>query len=72
MVAILDFTKISKSAYNRKKMVIFVLEMKNNTQTSTLHDITHKIYFNYWKKLRKQAFSLKNGLKTCYLWRHIA
>ena len=48
-------------------MVIFVLEMKNNTQTSTLHDISHKIYFNYGKKLKKQTFSHKNDLKTCYL-----
>ena len=31
----------------------------------------YKFYFYCWKKLKKHAFSLKNGLTTCYLWRHV-
>ena len=35
-------------------MVIFVvLDMKHNTQISTLHDFSHNIYFYCWKKLKK-------------------
>ena len=29
--------------------------MKNNTYISTLHDSSHKIYFNCWKKLKKHV-----------------
>ena len=32
----------------------------------------HKLYFYCWKKLKKHAFSLKNGLTTCFLWRDIS
>ena len=42
----------------------------NNTWISILHHVIHNLYFYFWKKLRKHAFSLKNGLATCYLWRH--
>ena len=35
-------------------MVIFVgLDMKHNTQISTLYDFSHNIYFYCWKKLKK-------------------
>ena len=37
-----------------------------------LHHFIHKLYFYCWKKLKKHGFSLKNGLNTCYLWRHIS
>ena len=40
----------------------FVLDMENNTQISTLHDFSHKIYFYCWKKLNKHVFSLKMAL----------
>ena len=36
---------------------------------SSLYHFIHKPYFYCWKNL-KHAFSLKNGLITCYLWRH--
>ena len=36
------------------------------------HHFIHKLYFYCWKKLKKHGFSLKNGLNTCYLWRHIS
>ena len=45
--------------------------MKNNTNISTLHDFSHKIYFYCWKKLKKHVFSFKIGLTTRNLWRHI-
>ena len=28
-----------------REMMIFVLEMKNNTEINTLHDFSHKVYF---------------------------
>ena len=34
--------------------VVSVLYMKNNTQISTLHDFSLKIYFYCWKKLKKK------------------
>ena len=49
---------------DRKNGNFFVLETKNITP-STLHDFSHES----WKKT---LFSLKNGLTTCYLWRHIS
>ena len=42
------------------------------TKIITLHHFIHKLYFYSWKKLKKHTFSLKNGLTTCYLWRHIS
>ena len=41
-------------------------------QISTLRDFSHKIYSYCWKKLKKHVLSLKNGLTTCCLWRHIS
>ena len=51
----------------QREMVIFLLDMKNNTQISTLHDFHLKIYFYCRKKLKKHVLSLKNGLNISYL-----
>ena len=56
----------------QREMVIFLLDMKNNTWIGTLHDFSHKIYFYCRKKLKKHVLSLKNGFTTSYLWRHIS
>ena len=65
--------KIQNQVKTARNRIFFVIEMKNNTQISTLHDFSHMIYFYYWKKLnKKHVFSLQKGLDTCYLWRHIS
>ena len=43
----------------REKWWFFVMEMKNNTRISTLHDFSHMIYFYCWKKLKKHVLLLK-------------
>ena len=42
----LEFNQVSETRLKPRKMVIcFVLDMKNNTKISTLHDFSHKIDF---------------------------
>ena len=48
-------------------MVVFVLEMKNNTKISTLHDFSTRFTFIVDKKLKKHVLSLKIGLTSSYL-----
>ena len=54
-------------AKQREMVIFFLLDMKNNTQISTLHDFHLKIYFYCRKKLKKHVLPLKNGLTTSYL-----
>ena len=51
----------------RELIILFVLNMCKITQQSTFHHLIHNLYFYWWKKLKKHAFSLKNGLTTCNL-----
>ena len=51
-----------------REMVVFVL----NTEISTLHDVKEKDLLLLLKEVEKRVFSLKNGLTTCYLLRHIS
>ena len=44
-----------------------MLYMKNNTEITTLHHFSHKIYFYCCKKWKKHVFLPKNGLIICYL-----
>ena len=44
----------------------FVLDMKNNTLISTLHDYSHKVYFYCWKK-KKHILSLRNAGVSLFL-----
>ena len=44
---------------SREMMIFFLLDMRNNTQISTLHGFSHKIYFYSYKKLKKHVFSFK-------------
>ena len=51
-----------------REMVVFVLD----TEISTLHDVKEKDLLLLLKEVEKRVFSLKNGLTTCYLLRHIS
>ena len=57
-------TKEWKTLKTSKNGDFFVLQMKNNTEISTLHGLRRKIYFYCWRKLNKHVLSLKNGLTT--------
>ena len=41
----LGFYQELESRSKPREMMIFVLEMKNNTEINTLHDFSHKVYF---------------------------
>ena len=65
--------KIQNQVKTARNGIFLVIEMKNNSSLSTVHDFSNKIYFYCWKKLnKKDVFSLKKGFNTYYLWRHIS
>ena len=64
----LGFHQGSEIGIKQREMVIFLLDIKNNTNKHfQLHDFSHKIYFYCHKKLEKHVLSLKNGVTTSYL-----
>ena len=67
----LGFYQKLNSGENSKNKQFLRLTSKI-TKIITLHHFIHKLYFYFWKKLKKHTFSLKNSLTTCYLWRHIS
>ena len=64
------YQKLNSGKNSKNKQ--FLRLTRKITKIITLHHFIHKLYFYSWKKLKKHTFSLKNGLTTCYLWRHIS